>query len=206
MADDTGTTDTTTAPQDGSANSSAADAGDDKEAYFRAEIKKIAAERDSWKSQAREKEKAASAASKAEAAKLAEAGEWQRLAETQQAKLDEMQGALGDYESLKARESERLEAVRADADKLRGKVPKGIRESLPQGLDPDQELRLIRALVETHTNKGAAPAPAAAGKSSSIDIFATGDAGVRKKAIAEMSSDERRALQAKLIAGMRPGA
>ena len=161
MADETKAEDTGAA--DASATSSVADAADvaGGEDSLRAEMRSIAKQRDELKAMVRDAEKRAKAAADAEAKRQREAGDWESVAKKYEAELAEYRPQLERLSQLEERETARLESVRSEVDKMRSKVPKAIREAMPEGLDPDAELRMVRALLDEGAKRSPVADPAA---------------------------------------------
>jgi hypothetical protein len=193
---DTDTT-TTTAPADTGATSSTADAVDD--GGSRAEIKALVKQRDELKAAARDAEKRAKAAADAEAKRLREAGDWEATAKKYEAELADYRPKLERLTQLEERETARLDVVRDELSKLSSKLPKALRDTLPQDLDPDAGLRMVRALHETVLSKPPAADPAAAPSTTrKRDVFSADTADL-PALMREMPKDERRSLIDRLL-------
>lgn len=205
MADDK-TTSTTQAPADTGATSSTAEAGDSThEDSLRAEMKALIKQRDELKAAAREAEKKAKAAADAEAKRLREAGDWEATAKRYEAELAEYKPRLERLSQLEERENARLEGVRDELAKLTQKLPKGIRDTIPEGMDPDAGLRMVRALHETVLSKPPAAEPAATPTSAGKrDVFSARPEDL-PALMKEMPSDERKSLISRLAKQLSGG-
>lgn len=210
-------TTTTTGAVDASTTSSTADAVDvqpassgDDAAYWKAEAKKVIRERDEYKTRTRELEVTSQKLSKAEAKRLAEAGQWQELATKHEAALAELttrhDEATSRLETFEQEAAKREAAARAEAKSLRSKLPKEVRDVIPdaESMSADAELRLVRGLVEQTNKKGAAASPTApAGAASSRDILSMNDPAAIKEAAASMDKKERAGLIGTLMRNAR---
>lgn len=144
----------TTAPPDGGATSSTADAGgqtpEQRNAFLEAEARKAYEARDAAKARVRELEAHHKTAQQEEAKRAAESGQWKEAYDKLLAQWEEAAPRLKELETLAPYFGERVDAALAA-------LPEDLRDAIPSHLSAVDKLRLAEKLTAHTTKKPAAP-------------------------------------------------